>query len=191
MLVCVIADLVALRFMRNSIMTEKLARRGLRIPQDYEADVMQQVTVSEVMDRNPTRIPSTMKLTELADRIAQSDPQIIRRQAIPIVDSEGSLTGIITRGDVLRALEEDDNKTMTVLDAGSSELLVTYPDELIHNAITKMLQNDIGRLPVVNRANPRELVGYLGRAAILEARLKRLNEENVREPGWFQRAASK
>jgi hypothetical protein len=54
-----------------------------------------------------------------------------------------------------------------------------------------MLQNDIGRLPVVSRTNPREIVGYLGRAAILEARLKRHNEENVREPGWLQRAAHK
>jgi len=191
MLVCVIADLVALHFMRNSIMTEKLARRGLRIPQEYEADIMQQITVSEVMDRNSPRIPSTMKLTELADLIAKSDPLVTRRQAIPIVDQDGWLSGIITRGDVLRALEQEDKETMTVLDAGNRVLLVTYPDELIHDAISKMLQNDIGRLPVVSRANPRELVGYLGRAAILEARLKRLNEENVREPGWLHRTAHK
>jgi len=54
-----------------------------------------------------------------------------------------------------------------------------------------MLQNDVGRLPVVERNNPRKLVGYLGRADILEARLKRLDEENVREPGWFQRERQK
>ena len=152
---------------------------------------MQQITVSEVMDRNSPRIPSTMKLTELADLIAKSDPLVTRRQAIPIVDQDGWLSGIITRGDVLRALEQEDKETMTVLDAGNRVLLVTYPDELIHDAISKMLQNDIGRLPVVSRANPRELVGYLGRAAILEARLKRLNEENVREPGWLHRTAHK
>lgn len=189
MLVCVIADLVALRFMRNSIMTEKLARRGLRIHQDYEADVMQQVTVAEVMDRNPPRIPGTMQLTELADRIARGDP-ITSRQGMPIVAEDGALIGIITRGDVLRMLERNQDESMTVIEAGTRDLLVTYPDELIHDAICKMLQNDIGRLPVVSRENPRELVGYLGRAGILEARLKRLNEESVREPGWLQRATS-
>lgn len=191
MLVCVIADLVALRFMRNSIMTEKLARRGLRIHQDYETDVMQQVIVSEVMDRNPPKIASTMPLTELADRIARGDPLTTHRQGISIVDEEGQLVAIITRGDVLRALEQNDDSAMTVLDAGNRTLLVTYPDELVHDALSKMLQNDVGRLPVVDRNNPRQLVGYLGRADILEARLKRLNEENVREPGWLQRERQK
>lgn len=191
MLVCVIADLVALRFMRNSIMTEKLARRGLRIHQDYETDVMQQVIVSEVMDRNPPKIASTMLLSELADRIARGDPLTTHRQGISIVDEEGQLVAIITRGDVLRVLEQNDSSTMTVLDAGNRTLLVTYPDELVHDALSKMLQNDVGRLPVVDRNNPRKLVGYLGRADILEARLKRLNEENVREPGWFHRERQK
>lgn len=191
MLVCVIADLIALRFMRNSIMTEKLARRGLRIHQDYETDVMQQVTVSEVMDRNPPFIVSTMPLTELADRIARGDPVTTQRQGISILDEDGELVAIITRGDVLRALAQDDSASMTVLDAGNRILLVTYPDELVHDALSKMLQNDVGRLPVVERNNPRKLAGYLGRADILEARLKRLNEENVREPGWLQREHQK
>ena len=189
MLVCVIADLVALRFMRNSIMTEKLARRGLRIPQEYETDVMQQITVGEVMDRNPPHLAGTMPLSELADRIARGEPEVSRRQGIPIVDEDGWLVGIITRGDILRALEEPNNRSMTVLDAGVRALVVTYPDELVHDAVSKMLQNDIGRLPVVSRENPRQLVGYLGRSGILEARLRRLHEENVREPGWLQRVA--
>src|SRR4051812_38156980 len=56
MLVCVIADGVAMLFTRTSIMTEKLARRGLRIHQDYEADILQQVAVAETMDREPVSI---------------------------------------------------------------------------------------------------------------------------------------
>jgi hypothetical protein len=48
-----------------------------------------------------------------------------------------------------------------------------------------MLRNGIGRLPVVNAANPGVVIGYLGRAGILAARLRRLEEEHVREPGLF------
>ena len=44
MLVTVIADGIAILLMpKASIMTEKLIRRGLRIHQDYEADVLQQM----------------------------------------------------------------------------------------------------------------------------------------------------
>ena len=186
MLVCVIADLIALRLMKNSIMTEKLARRGLRIQQEYETDVLTQVSVAEVMDQNPPTVPDTTLLSELADRIAKNDRALTRRQGIIIVDQEGALAGIITRGDILRALEQSKEEPVTVLEAGSRAPLVTYPDELIHDALNIMLQNDIGRLPVVSRDDPRRLVGYLGRAAVLEARMKRLNEENVLEPGWLR-----
>jgi hypothetical protein len=50
-----------------------------------------------------------------------------------------------------------------------------------------MLRNDIGRLPVVDRKDPWNVVGYLGRPGILAARLRRLEEEHVREPGWMKR----
>ena len=49
MLVTVVADAIAVRYAKNSIMTEKLARRGLHIHQDYEPDILQQVTVGETM----------------------------------------------------------------------------------------------------------------------------------------------
>jgi CBS domain-containing protein len=48
-----------------------------------------------------------------------------------------------------------------------------------------MLRNEIGRLPVVERDDPRKLVGYLGRNGVMAARLRRLHEEHVREPGWM------
>src|SRR5215468_3179714 len=72
MLVSVIADGIAMLLMpRASIMTEKLARRGLHIHQEYEADVLQQFSVSETMDRDVPTIVGTMRVAELAERIAQ------------------------------------------------------------------------------------------------------------------------
>ena len=187
MLVCVIADGVAMVFMRNSIMTEKLARRGLRVHQDYEADVLQQVTVGDVMARDTPTISSDMTVAQLAQRLAQNDASLTRQQALPILDAQGMLVGIITRGDVFRALQEDSAETKTVLEAGSDSLVVTYPDEPLHTAINKMLQYDIGRLPVVSRSDPRRMVGYLGRSGIMQARQQRLEEESIREPGWITR----
>ena len=77
-----------------------------------------------------------------------------------------------------------------MLEAGSRNLVVTYPDEILHDAVSKMVRNDIGRLPVVSRENPRQLLGYLGRASVMTARLRRHEEEHVREPGWMSSPAS-
>mgnify|MGYP000873798504 CR=1 FL=1 len=49
----------------------------------------------------------------------------------------------------------------------------------------------VGRLPVVDRQNPHQLVGYLGRATILAARLRRVEEEEVRESGWLHSYVSR
>ena len=186
MLVSVIADGIAVVLMpKASIMTEKLARRGLHIHQEYEADVLQQVRVSETMDHHAPKLPQEMKVREVADRIARGDPEVRKHQGMFVVDSDGRLVGVITRGDVMRELDQDSSGTRTVLDAGTKKVVVTYPDELLHDASAKMLRNDIGRLPVVERDDPTRVIGYLGRSGIMAARLRRLDEEHVREPGWI------
>jgi chloride channel protein, CIC family len=188
MLVSVIADGVAMWLMpRASIMTEKLARRGLHIHQDYEADVLQQVRVAETMDRDVPTLPAAMKIGELSDLIVRRDPAVSRHQGLVILDPDGKLAGVITRGDVMRALDADPSGASSVLDAGSREVVVAYADETLHDASAKMLRNNIGRLPVVDRQDPCRVIGYLGRPGIMAARLRRLDEEHVREPGWIRR----
>lgn len=98
-----------------------------------------------------------------------------------MVDDSGHLEAIITRGDVLRALDREPSGVASVLESGSSKLVVTYPDETLSEATDKMLRHDIGRLPVVDRADPKQIVGYLGRPNIMAARLRRMEEEHVRE----------
>jgi chloride channel protein, CIC family len=188
MLVSVIADGIAMLLMpRASIMTEKLARRGLHIHQDYEADVLQQMMVAETMDKLVPTLPAEMRISELSDRIARRDPAVSQHQGLVILDKDGKLAGIITRGDVMRALDKDPAGSMSVLDAGTRNVIVTYPDEILHEASAKMLRNNIGRLAVVDRSDPRQVVGYLGRPGIMAARLRRLEEEDVLEPGWITR----
>jgi CIC family chloride channel protein len=186
MLVSVIADGIAMLLMPNSsIMTEKLARRGLHVHQDYEADVLSQARVSEIMEQDLPAIAANTRVGTLAERVAQHDPAVARHEALLILDDAGKLAGIITRGDLLRALDKDSSGAMTVQQAGSTRLVVTYPDELVSEAASKMLGNDIGRLPVVERADHRKVVGYLGRSGVMAARLRRFHDEHVREPGWF------
>jgi len=188
MLVSVIADGIAMLLMpRASIMTEKLARRGLHIHQEYEADALRQMMVSETMEKDVPKVPADMKVGELADRIARRDPEVCHHQGMLILDSEGKLAGVITRGDVVRALDKDPSGGLSVLEAGTRDIVVTYPNELLHDASAKMLRNAVGRLPVVDRDDPRRVVGYLGRPGIMAARLRGLEDEHVREPGWISR----
>ncbi len=170
----------------RSFMTSPVEQRGVRVPMEFDADIFAHVAVSEVMETLPQTIPVQTKIAELADRIGANDPAVCHHTALLVTDDQGELVGIITRRDLLTALENGD----TEKDIGAvmtRDLVCAYPDEALHDAIERMHSHDIGRLPVVSRAGQRELVGYLGRAAVLSARRRRWQENHKAEPGWFSR----
>jgi CBS domain-containing protein len=177
---------VARLLMQNSIMTEKIARRGLRIPQDYDADAFAQAVVSEIMDKNVKTLPANGSVAELADLIARHDPQVSSYQAWPLLDSSGQLAGIITRSDLLRAIDGSGGRQMTLIEAGHASLVVAYPDESLSECVARMLSHGIGRLPVVDRAEPKKLLGYFSRTSLLSARLTPLRQETMRDEGWYR-----
>ncbi len=184
LLACVAADAVTVLLLRRSILTEKVARHGHHILREYVVDPFELLRVGEVMDQQVPTIPATLPVTELAARISKGDSQLAARQGTPIVDAEGKLVGIITRSDLMHAMERENLASLTVLDAGSRNLIVAYPDETMRQAIAKMHEHNIGRLPVVTRDDPRHLVGYLGRSGVMSARMKMLEDEGVREKSW-------
>ena len=92
---------------------------------------------------------------------------------------------MITRGDLIRELDQGDGTERAVLDAGTKRPIVTYPDEMLEQAMELMLEHDIGGLPVVRRDDSNHIVGYLGRADILSAWQQAWREDQVREAGWL------
>jgi chloride channel protein, CIC family len=186
-----LAYLVARMCMQNSIMTEKIARRGLRIPEDYDADVFVQTTVGSVMDKEVKVLPPDMPVSELADRIAHHDPAISIHDAWPLVNSDRQLTGIVTRNDVIRSLEKTGAADLKLSDAGNSALVTVFPDETVHEAVARMLNHGVGRLLVVSRDDPKQMLGYVSRTHLLSTRFRQVQQEQVREDGWLRKARSK
>jgi CBS domain-containing protein len=187
MLVCVIADFIALYYLPNSIMTEKLARRGLNTHSEFETNVMRQVQVSEVMSTEVSTIPATMTVGEATDRIAAHDPALAAHHGLAILDKSGQLAGIVTQSDLLRTLAQDGGRTRPVIETGSRSVIVCYPDERVFDALTKMLRNDIGRLLVVSRGDTHKVVGYISRSNVMSAWNRHLDDESLREHGWLNR----
>ncbi|HUA87274.1 MAG TPA: chloride channel protein [Bryobacteraceae bacterium] len=185
MITCVIADMIAIRYLKSSIMTEKLTRRGLTVPTDFEVGVLEVVRVGEVMRKDVPAIPPDMTVAELAERIGRGDPAFNITRGLPICEADGKLAGIVTQGDLLRALELDSSGKMKVIEAGTENPVVAYPDEPALDALHRMLRYNIGRLPVVERGAANKFVGYLNRSSILSSWTRQIEEENLREHGWI------
>ncbi len=135
-------------------------------------------------------MPADVSVAELARRITSGDPAASRHLGIAIVDRAGRLAGIVTRGDVMRALRERPAGDVSVLEAGERTLIVAHPDETVREALVKMLRHEVGRLPVVRREDPHQLVGYLGRAQVMSARMKWYRSEHTRDRGFARQAGA-
>jgi CIC family chloride channel protein len=180
---CASALGVTVLLLRRSILTEKLARRGQHITREYGVDLFELMRVGDVMDRAIPTVPATVTIKEMSDRIIREDLADGVRHAAFVVDADGRLSGIITRSDVMRALRSQPDGLQTVAQFSQTRIIVTYADEPLYDAIAKMLKHDVGRLPVVDRAEPRRVLGYLGRGDVLAARNRHHEAEEVRGPG--------
>jgi chloride channel protein, CIC family len=182
---CVGAQAVTVLLMRRSILTEKVARRGYHVMREYIVNPLSRVRVEDVMQRDVPSVPAEMTVDDLFARLAAHDRVLAPHYAWPIVDGKGGLAGVITRGDVVRAMERKAVPAATVLEAGTSPPITAFPDEMLEEAVDKMIARGIGRLPVVARDNPARLLGYLGRKGIAEAWEDLREEDQVREAGWL------
>jgi CBS domain-containing protein len=180
---CVAAHALTVLLMKRSILTEKVARRGYHVTREYAVSPFARYRVEDVMERDVPTIPSDTPVDVILRRLLEHDPVLGVAQAWPIVDDRGALAGLVTRGDLVRALNGDGDDDQTVLDVGARSLVVTYPDELLESALHKMSASGVGRLPVVLRDDETRLAGMLGGRTIAAAYRFALDEEHVRAAG--------
>ncbi len=118
-----------------------------------------------------------------ADTNAEQDPtEPTLHEALPIVDPEDGLVGIVTYGDLLRAVVTG-NEDTTVEEIGTTDLVYGYPDEKVFEAAIRMASNDVEQVPVVSRDDKTELLGLLDSQNLMTSTMRQLEEEQVREEG--------
>jgi len=166
--------------MRRSILTENVSRRGYHLSREYAVDSLEVLFVRDVMRTNIAALPSSMLLKEL-DRMFSTVP---RSQLLyPISDSEGYMIGTVTQADIRKQLEEntlrgDDTRLTEVVQPDPT---TAYRDEPLTVVVNRMAKTGITEFPVVERSNPRKLLGLISLNDLLKARVLRLQEEQRRE----------
>ncbi len=141
-----------------------LARRGIRITQGRDVDIMQGILVQEAMTPHPDTVPADMPLSQLLEEFDRT-----RHHGFPVLDAEGNLFGMVTLQDLQRALERHVSLDTPVSEIATRSPQVAFPDETMASALEKMGRLGVGRLPVVSREDPRRLVGIVRRDSILRA----------------------
>jgi H+/Cl- antiporter ClcA len=171
---CSAAYLVSALTMRNTIMTEKIARRGVRVPTEYAADYLEQVLVRDACTRDVISLRSRDELGEVRHWIysGRDDGQ---HQGYPVVDDTGRVRGVVTRRTLLDPSEPNIRR---IGDLPLRPPIVVHEHHSLREAADHMVAEDIGRLIVVGVDAPHPLVGILTRGDILSAHARRLKEKH-------------
>ena len=181
---CSAAYLVSCLTMRNSIMTEKIARRGTRVPGEYATDYLDQQLVRDHAVRDVVTLDADRALSDVRDWL-RSDASGNAHQGFPVLENGGRLIGVLTRRDLVvgnaGAADDAVARRLRVRDLLKRPPAVAFADSSLREAADHMVREDVGRLPVVERSDPRHVIGILTRSDLLAAHHRRLDEESTLE----------
>jgi len=172
---CGMAHATTVLLLKRSILTEKIARRGLHITREYQTDPFDLVWVKDVMVPQVDVIPAAWSVEQTIAFYLSGER---RHKSYPVVDDEGLVAGMVSRGDILGWLGEDSEVDRALLLGAlvtNNGLIFGDPDELVGRLADRMTQNGVGRVPVLDREG--RLIGLVTRKDLLAARARRQAEE--------------
>jgi H+/Cl- antiporter ClcA len=169
---CAAAYLISGLMMRNTIMTEKIVRRGVRVPSDYAADYLDQIYVRDACSRNVVTLRAEQTIQEIRTWL-DTDCSPSKHQGFPVVDAHAQLLGVVTRRQIYQC-EQPNNTTLQSLITRAP--LVVREDHTLREAADHMVESEVGRLIVIDKDAPHRMVGIVTRGDLLTAHAKRLRE---------------
>ncbi|TMA54071.1 MAG: chloride channel protein [Deltaproteobacteria bacterium] len=168
--------------LRRSILTEKVSRRGYHLSREYAIDPLEILFVREVMRMNIVTLPVNISPKDLAQQI-HSDHGRRGQRLYPVVDNTGHLTGVVTSTNLQELLQEQraDGSSHQLTELVEANPVVAYPDEPLRAVVYRMAETGLTRFPVVERNDPRKLLGMISLTDLLKARVRNLEAEQRRE----------
>lgn len=165
--------------LKRSILTEKVARRGYHLSSEYAVDPLEILFARDVMRTKVAVLPASSSLSEFQKALTDHRQS---QRLLPVVDGDGVLVGVVTRGDIYKLFDQGDESLLRrpLRDAVHRKTVEAYPDEPLRSVVYRMAEKRITRMPVVD-ADTRKFLGLIALDDLLKARARHLEEEKRRE----------
>ena len=172
---CSTAYLISSLMMRNTIMTEKIARKGVYVPNEYEVDFLSKVSVKDSETIKVYSISAEDEIGKVREWLTSGKEGSLHH-GYPVVDKNDRLAGIVSR----RELENPEiMPNVKVKDIIKKPLVVIFEDNTLREAADMIAYYKVSRIPVVSRADTYKVIGLISRGDIMNARRKNIEQENL------------
>jgi H+/Cl- antiporter ClcA len=169
----VAAHTLSALLLKRSVLTERIARRGLHLTREYATDPLEALLVDEVMDDTPVTAAATEPLRDLH---ARAD---LRGQWLyPVLHDDGRLAGVIPRNDLVSL---NGRAAQPAAALAQPPRVSVYSDETLRAVAVQLADARVTSAVVVDRADAERVIGLVTLEDLLAARLRDLQWERDRE----------
>jgi len=167
---CIGAYFVSFLLMENTIMTEKIARRGVKTPHSYEPDILDKMIVQQVTKENGTVLCADTTIEEVRQWLQSHKDQ--QRNYYIVVSKEGVFNGIISSSSLFSMHQKEQNTIGSLIKR--KPIAITNEDSL-KAAVEVMAKENVDVLPVVGH-DDNKITGVLSYKDILSAYRHHIDE---------------
>ncbi len=162
----------------RSILTEKVARRGVHVAREYSVDPLEVIPVGAVMHTDLVMVPAGASVEEVARQTPELSSKYV---GYTLVGDGGELAGFVTKEEIVAFLAEGNDPSRPIREVATVPPVRLYPDHPCRVGARYLAEHDLQGLPVVDPGDPGTVVGLFSRESLFEARVQALQEEQDRD----------
>jgi CIC family chloride channel protein len=160
---CVASYFVSFFLMENTIMTEKIARRGVKTPHSYEPDLLGKLTVRQVVNENGTIISADATIEEVREWLDKRKDR--QSNYYIVVDGDTSFRGIVSSSNLFSMHHQPSAMIGSLI---KRKAFAVTSEDTLKTAVEMMAKENLDVLPVVRRSE-NKVIGILSYKDILSA----------------------
>jgi len=172
---CTASYFVSFFLMENTIMTEKIARRGVKTPHSYEPDILEKVTIGQVIEENRLVLSAENRIGEVREWLEKE--QDYNSNFFVIVDQEQTFKGIISSSNLFSNHHNPDTLIGSLIKRNPVSISITNS---LRTAVETMAKENVDVLPVVSKE--KHMIGVLTYKDIIAAYKKSIDEHEKQMP---------
>lgn len=173
---CTASYLISFFLMENTIMTEKITRRGVKTPDSYEPDILEKILVKEVIKENELVISEENSIRDVRQWL-ENEKEYLGNYFI-IVSKDNEFMGIISSSSLFSNHHNQDNPVGNLIKRNNISVNM---DTTLRSAVEMMARENVDILPVIS--DKKTVTGVLSYKEIISAYKYGMDEHEKKNPG--------
>jgi CIC family chloride channel protein len=161
---CTAAYIISFFMMENTIMTEKIARRGIVTPDSFEPDILQKMLISEVISEEAVIINVNNTIQEVRSWFGKNS---INDSFFIVANKAGEYLGTVKLADIYS--DKSDPELLIKDIVNKDEAFFVNSNDTLRRAVEIMSKTGVEVLPISSTVKDHTFIGILSYKDIIKA----------------------